>query len=207
MLSLTGGRRISNCPAGLPPPCLGLWGQTADKQTTNKPENQQSNEPTDQETNKPTNQQGNKPTPQQATRAEMNPQTNQKTTKKSTKNPPKLLQNRSWGLSWAPLGAAWELLGPSWRQEGHKSRKPIEITTGRPPPGEPSWDQKFIKNWSGGLPKSDHFFDWLWGRVLLPFGPNLVPTWPPKPSPNRPKLAPRSIKNWIKMPTNFLFDF
>ena len=42
-----------------PPPGLGLWGQTADKQTTNKPENQQSNEPTDQQTNKPTRQQTN----------------------------------------------------------------------------------------------------------------------------------------------------
>ena len=111
----------SNCPAGHPPPGLGLWGQTAGKQTTNKPENQQSNEPTDQETKKPTNQQGNKPTPQQATRAEMNPQTNQKTTKKSTKNQPKWLQNRSWRLSWAPLGASWGVLGPSWRQDGPKS--------------------------------------------------------------------------------------
>ena len=118
---------ISNCPAGLPPPCLGLWGQTADKQTTNKPENQQSNEPTDQETNKPTNQQGNKPTPQQATRAEMNPQTNQKTTKNSTKNQPKWLQNRSWRLSWAPLGASWGVLGPSWRQDGPKSQKYSKI--------------------------------------------------------------------------------
>ena len=124
---------LSNCPSGLPPPCLGLWGQTADKQTSNKPENQQSNEPTDQETKKPRNQQGNKATPQQATRAEMNPQTNQKATKKSTKNQPKWLQNPSCRLSWAPLGASWGLLGPSWRQDGHKSRKAIEITTRRPP--------------------------------------------------------------------------
>ena len=93
------------------PLCLGQWGQAADQQTTNKPENQQSNEPTDQETNKPANRQGNKPTPQQATRAEMNPQTNQTTIKKSTKNPPKWFQNRSWRLSWAPFGA---VLAPSW---------------------------------------------------------------------------------------------
>ena len=50
---------ISNCPAGHPPLGLGLWAQTADKQTTNKPENQQSNEPTDQQTNKATNQHHN----------------------------------------------------------------------------------------------------------------------------------------------------
>ena len=40
--------------AGMPPPCLGQWGQTADQQTTNKPDNQQSNEPTDQQANKAT---------------------------------------------------------------------------------------------------------------------------------------------------------
>ena len=53
----------------------------------------------------------------------MNPQTNQKTTKKSTKNQPKWLQNRSWRLSWAPLGASWGVLGPSWRQAGPKNQK------------------------------------------------------------------------------------
>ena len=137
----------------------------------------------------------------------MKPQTNPKTTKKSTNNLPKWLQNESGKLSGPPLGASWELLGPSWRQEGHKSRKPIEITTGRPPPGEPSWDQKFFKNWSGGLPKSDHFFDWLWGRVLLPFGATLVPTWPPKPSQKRPKLVPKSIKKSIKLLTQIFFHF
>ena len=31
----------------------------------------------------------------------------------------------------------------------------------------------------------------------MPLGPNLAPTWPPKPSPYPAKLAPRSIKNWI----------
>ena len=47
----------------------------------------------------------------------MNPQTNQKTTKKSTKNQPKWLQNRSCRRSWASLGSSWELgavLMPSW---------------------------------------------------------------------------------------------
>ena len=57
----------------------------------------------------------------------MNPQTNPKTTKKSTKNPPKWLQNRSWRLSWAPLGASWGVLAPSWRQDGPKSQKYSKI--------------------------------------------------------------------------------
>ena len=38
--------------AGMPPPCLGQWCQTADQQTTNKPDNQRSNEPTDQQVKK-----------------------------------------------------------------------------------------------------------------------------------------------------------
>ena len=42
-----------------PPPGLGLLGQTADNQTTDKPENQQSNEPTGQQNKKPTKQQTN----------------------------------------------------------------------------------------------------------------------------------------------------
>ena len=71
----------------------------------------------------------------------------------------------------------------------------------------PKLGPKIIKNRSGGLPKSDHIFDWLWGRVLLPFGANLGPTWPPKPSQNRPKLAPKSIKICIKMLTTFFLDF
>ena len=155
----------------------------------------------------PTNQQSSKPPPQQTTRAEMNPQTNQKTTKKSTKNQPKWLQNQSCRLSWAPLEASWELLGPSWRQEAPRAENPSTLPLVDFPPGEPSWDPKFIKNWSGGLPKSDHFFHWLWGRVLLPFGANLAPTWPPEPDQNRPKLAPKSIKKSIKIQTQIFFHF
>ena len=130
----------------------------------------------------------------------MNPQTNQKTTKKQPKNQPKINQNGSKISLAGCLGRLLGLLGSSWAHLGAK--KPQEPKTHQhyhlwPPPGEPSWDQKFIKNWSGGLPKSDHFFDCLWGRVLLPLGPNLAPTWPPKPSQNRAKLAPRSIKKSI----------
>ena len=137
----------------------------------------------------------------------MNPQTNQKATKKSTKNQPKWLQNQSWRLSWEPLGASWELLGPSWRQDGPKSQQTSKKSIFGPPLDPPTWEPKSTPNPSGSLPKSDHFFDCLWVRVLLPLGPNLAPTWPPKPSPNPAKLAPRSIKKWIKMPTDFLFDF
>ena len=137
----------------------------------------------------------------------MNPQTNQKTTKKSIKNQPKWLQNQSWRLSWEPLGASWELLGPSWRQDGPKSQQTSKKSIFGPPLDPPTWEPKSTPNPSGSLPKSDHFFDCLWVRVFLPLGPNLGPTWSPKPSPNRPKLVPRSIKNWIKMLTNFLLDF
>ena len=169
-------------------------------------QSQQGNEPTGQETNKPTNPQGNTPTPQQATRAEMNPQTNQKT----TKNQPKINQNGSkiglggcFGRFLGLLGRLGPILAPRWPQEPKKWK----FVNSSYASWGASWEPKSIQNRSGGLPKSDHFFDCLWGRVLLPLGPNLAPTWPPKPSPNPAKLAPRSIKKWIKMPTHFLFDF
>ena len=100
--------------------------------------------------------------------------------------------NIDLGVSWGFLGALGPILAPRRPQEP-KTHQHYHLST----PGEPSWDQKFIKYWSGGLPKSDHFFDCLWGRVLLPLGPNLAPTWPPKPSQNGAKLAPRSIKKSI----------
>ena len=71
----------------------------------------------------------------------------------------------------------------------------------------PKLGPKIIENRSRGLLKSDHIFDWLWGRVLLPFGANLVPTWPPEASQYRPKLAPKSIKKSIKILTQIFFDF
>ena len=58
--------------------------------------------------------------------------------------------------------------------------------------------QERSKRWS--------FFDWFWGRVLMAFGPNLAPTWRPKPSQNRPKLDQKSIKKNVKMLINFLLD-
>ena len=191
---------ISNCPAGLPPLCLGLWGQTADKQTTNKPENQQSNEPTDQETKKPTRQQTNTTTSNKSRNEPPNqPKNHQKINQKSTKMAPKSVLEAVLGASWGFLGALGAVLAPRWPQEP-KKEPPAKLRNG-------SWELKSTQNCSGGLPKSDHFFDWFWGRVLVAFGPNLVPTWPPKPPQNRPKLVPRSIKNWIKMLTIFLLDF
>ena len=191
-------------PAATVPWTLGPGSRQTDNQQTRKPARQRANRPRNQQTNKPTKQQTNTTTSKKSRDEPPNqPKNNQSINQKSTKMAPKSVLQAVLGASWGFLGALGPILAP---------RRPQELKTHRnhhssTPPGEPRWDQKFIKNWSGGLPKSDHFFDWLWGRVLLPFGPNLAPTWPPKPSPNRPKLAPRSIKNWIKMPTNFLFDF
>ena len=85
MLSLTGGRRTYiQLPCGQAPPlCLGQWGQTADQQTINKPENQQSSEPTDQQANNATNE-------------------------KHTKQQERLTFGVIFGSIWDPLGALWE---------------------------------------------------------------------------------------------------
>ena len=186
-------QKLSNCPSGLPPPCLGLWGQAADKQTTNKPESQQGNEPTDQETNKPTNQQGNKPTPQQARRAEMNPQTNQKTTKKSTKNQPKWLQNRSWRLSWAPLGASWGVLGPSWRQDGPKSQKSGNLSIRVTPLG----GQVGSQNPSKIVPEAYQKVIIFLIACGVGFCCHLVPTWLQLGRQNPPQIQP----SWLQDPS------
>ena len=194
MIQLRMWALISNCPAGHPPPGLGLWGQTADKQTTNKPENQQSNEPTDQQTNKPTRQQTNTTTSNKSRNEPPNqPKNHQKINQKSTKMAPKSVLEAVLGASWGFLGCLGAILAPRWPQEPKKwkSGDSSYASWGA------SWEPKSTQNRSGGLPKSDHFFDCLWGRVLLPLGPNLAPTWPPKPSQNRAKLAPRSIKKSI----------
>ena len=111
-----------------------------------------------------------------------------KMNKTSIKNPAKL---GSWGL----LGRLVGLLEGSWAHLGSKSqqvtKKPVRWT----PPSQvgPKINQKLIKIRAGGLPKSSRFFNWFWGRVLMPFGANMVPTWPPKASQNRRKLVPKSI--------------
>ena len=124
----------------------------------------------------------------------------------------------SWGGLGGVLGCLGRVLGGSWGGLGTKACRKHPGLTPRGPGFagllrprwsklDPSWDQKPLRILSGGLLKSDHIFDWLWGRVLLPFGANLGPTWPPKPSQNRPKLASKSIKICIKMLTTFFLDF
>ena len=119
-----------------------------------------------------------------------------------------------WGGLGGVLGSLGRVLGGSWGGLGTKACRMHPACTQKDPQLEaklaqvgPKLGPKIIENRSGGLPKSDHIFDWLWGRVLLPFGANLGPTWPPKPSQNRPKLAPKSIKICIKMLTTFFLEF
>ena len=107
-------------PAATVPWTLGPGSRQTDKQQTRKPARQRANRPRNQQTKKPTRQQTNTTTSKKS-RGEP-PNQPKKKTKKSTKNQPKWLQNRSWRLSWAPLGASWSVLGPSWRQDGSKSQ-------------------------------------------------------------------------------------
>ena len=108
------------------------------------------------------------------------------------------------------LGVLGGFLEGSWVDLGLKSQKMCKNNIRGPPwpPQDgPKIHQKFIKNRAGSLPKNDNFFEWLCGRVLVPCGTNLDPTWPPKPSQNRSKLVPKSIKKEIKMLTKFLRYF
>ena len=105
-----------------------------------------------------------------------------------------ILNRLSWGVlgkSWGGLGESWGGLGSAWVQ------RPA-ATTPQAPKKTPSWRpscpkfdlRKIMTNRSGGSPKSDHSFESMSGRVLLKFGPNWGPTWPPIPShPNRSKCA------------------
>ena len=110
-----------------PPPCLGQWGQTADQQTTNKPENQQSNEPTDQQANKATNKKHTKqqerltqswPKNWLKVAPKFNPKSNKiqlKINQKSTKI----------GLLGA-LGGSWGALGGLLGGSGHQEPKYVQ---------------------------------------------------------------------------------
>ena len=111
------------------------------------------------------------------------------------------------GGSWGALGG---LLGRSGPQEPKNRPKNIRGPLSPPAPGPPSEAQNPLKSGKIGSksdPKDDNFFDWLCGRVLVPFGTNLDPTWPPKSSQNRSELVPKSIKKVIKTPTKFLIHF
>ena len=116
---------------------------------------------------------------------------------------PKYVLEAVLDASWRFLGRLGAVLAPRWPQKPKSLKKPNLWT----PQDPPTWEPKSTPNRSGSLPKSHHFFDCLWGRVLLPLAPNLAPTWPPKPSQNRSKLVPKSIKKEIKMLTNFLLEF
>ena len=154
---------LSNCPSGLPPPC---------------PEHAK---------------QGNKPTPQQARRAEMNPQTNQKTTKKSTKNQPKWLQNQSCRLSWAPLGASWELLGPSWRQEAPRAENPSTLPLVDPPLESQVGTKNSLKIDPEAYQKVIIFLI----ACGVGFCCHLVPTWLQLGRQNPPQIQP----SWLQDPS------
>ena len=113
------------------PPCLGLLGQTADRQTTNRPANQQSNNANSQQiinptsnrsTCKPTNQQANKSvTNETKNRSKIEPKStpnklkiNGKTSKNqenSSKIAPKISLGRCLRASGAAPGASWVTLG------------------------------------------------------------------------------------------------
>ena len=102
------------------------------------------------------------------------------------------------------MGPSWGFLGPLGSilaRRRPQDRKISENSRSGFPSWKPRWKLKSIQNGSGGFPKSINFLDWLWGRVSVAFGPNLVPTWSPKPSQNRAKLVAKFIKNCIKMLT------
>ena len=96
-------------------------------------------------------------------------------------------KNDAWEGSWGDLGA---ILAPRWPQEPQGPRK---VISGAPSWG-PSWGPKSIKIDPKSDPKCDHFYDRFEDRFLERFGANLAPSWPPKPSQNGVKLAPKSIQ-------------
>ena len=91
---------------------------------------------------------------------------------------------------------------------GFKSHNMSKKHIRGPPLASPRWAQDPTKNPLKSVPEAFQkmiiFVDWLRGRVLVPFGTNLGPTWPPKPSQNQSNLVPKSIKKGIKMLTKFL---
>ena len=161
-------------------------------------DNQQTSKPAKQRTNRPTSQQSNKQkhTEQQERLTKSWPKTRSKVVQKSTKNPTKFNQQSIKNHpNWA-LGGSWGLLGGSWRALGWILASRAKICPKRLHRGHsgatswtPNLAPKSGKIGSKSDPKGDHFFDWLCGRVLVAFGTNLGPTWPPKLSPNRPKLV------------------
>ena len=123
----------------------------------------------------------------------MNPQTNQKTTKKSTKNQPKWLQNQSCRLSWAPLGASWELLGPSWRQEAPRAENPSTLPLVDPPLESQVGTKNSLKIDPEAYQKVIIFLI----ACGVGFCCHLVPTWLQLGRQNPPKIEP----SWLQDPS------
>ena len=126
-----------------------------------------------------------------------------KSIQKSNKMEGKMVQNRSQEASWRGLGGSWGHLGSKMAP---RSKKPPKINFWGPLLGG-MLGPKISKNRSQEGSKKWWFFGCFWDRLLEPFWSNLARTWLPKPSQNRPKLDPKSIKKGINMLTNFLFDF
>ena len=113
---------------------------------------------------------------------------------KSTKLELKIVKNCSQEASWRGLGGSCGGLGGLLGPRGHQDRKMLPNRKVGFPDWGPSWRPKSTKNRSWGDPKGDHFFDWLLDRFLERFGAILAPSWPPKPSQNGAKLAPKSTQ-------------
>ena len=123
----------------------------------------------------------------------MNPQTNQKTTKKSTKNQPKWLQNQSCRLSWAPLEASWELLGPSWRQEAPRAENPSTLPLVDPPLESQVGTKNSLKIDPEAYQKVIIFLI----ACGVGFCCHLVPTWLQLGRQNPPQIQP----SWLQDPS------
>ena len=83
----------------------------------------------------------------------------------------------SWA-SWGVLGDLGPNIAPRRSQERKYTKNLNIFYTLLAAKLEP----RSTQNRSGGLPKSRTFFDGFWGQMLVAFGPNFGPTWPPKPS-------------------------
>ena len=113
----------------------------------------------------------------------------------------KILQKfRSWGL----LATLVELLEKSWGIEAPRAniinKKLIPYTTPGPPKFEPRSTNNSL-NWFQRSPQEWWFFSFIWRSGLGGIGTQRGYNRPPKPFPNPAMLAPRSIKNCIKMQT------
>ena len=104
--------------------------------------------------------------------------------RKSTKNRPKSVQNRSWKRSWG-------ILGPSSPQDRPKTAKNVQNGVRGPPP-DPSWVPKSMQNRPRSLPNAILFcifFRIAFGHLR---GPIFIGSGVRKWSKNRPKIDVQS---------------